>query len=163
MSRGPAGILFFRRSFQPTPHCLFFTAIQNSSGPEELGPATSLAFFGRNLGGIFSITVVSAVVANTLPGILEPKLAPYAALGLPADVITTLAKQGAGGDMAKYLSAIPGDVAQAIITAVQESLNQAIKNGYISMVPIAAIGLITSICIKHEPFKREEAQVHLEQ
>jgi len=66
--------------------------IQNSCGPSELGPATSIAFFGRNLGGIMSITVVSAVVANTLPSILGPKMAPFIAQGVPPELIGALAK-----------------------------------------------------------------------
>jgi Na+/glutamate symporter len=57
---------------------------------------------------------------------------------------------------------LPAATAQAIVLAVQESLNQAIKNGYIAMIPIAVIGLITSICIKHGPFAKAEEQVEVD-
>jgi hypothetical protein len=39
-----------------------------------------------------SITVVSAVVANTLPSILGPKMAPFIAQGVPPELIGALAK-----------------------------------------------------------------------
>lgn len=101
-----------------------------------------------------------------MPGMLEPKLAPLIAAGLPKDLIPVIAKYAAGGEIARFLKGIPQLPEQAvtmILTATSDSLNEAIKKGYISMVPIAAIGFLVALFIKHEPFKKDEAAMKLEQ
>ncbi|KAI9027986.1 major facilitator superfamily domain-containing protein [Hyaloraphidium curvatum] len=137
-------------------------AVQFASGDDEIGPGTSVAFFGRNLGGILAITIVSAVVSNSLPGLLKPQLETLVPQGLPENVIDRIVKYASGGHLGPLLSALPPQLAQAVGAFAVDGLNTAIKRGFIAMVPVAAIGFIASWFIKHVPFRKDGAAVKLE-
>lgn len=136
-------------------------AIQNASPDADIGPATSVAFFGRNLGGIFAVTVVSAVVTNSLSSLLAPTLDPLVQQGLPSDLVPLIIKLSLGGELGQLLTKLPPTVATTIVEAGKLAVNDAIKRGFLSMVPLSVIGFLASLVIKHEPMRKDEAAVHV--
>jgi hypothetical protein len=125
---------------------------QNSVDYPELGVATSLAAFGRSIGGSIGIAIFGTIFSNRL------------AHDLPAQIHKIPLKQLAQPDVVKGLTHLNG----ASVTANPDTLNRlpgvllhAVRLGFtdslhvvfLASVPIAAVGVIGAMLLREVPLR----------
>jgi hypothetical protein len=125
---------------------------QNSVGYSELGVATSLAAFGRSIGGAVGVAIGGTILSSRLDHNLTTQLTkiPSSALASPA-IQGAIAKVHGGSVTASpaLIKAFPPAVQQAVKVGFSDSLHVV----FLASVPVAALGVIGALLLKEVPLR----------
>ncbi|HVS69161.1 MAG TPA: MDR family MFS transporter [Mycobacteriales bacterium] len=125
---------------------------QNSVGYSELGVATSLAAFGRSIGGSIGIAIFGTIFSNRL------------AHDLPAQIHKIPLKELTKPEVIKGLGHLNGASVTAnpatlnklpdvLLHAVRLGFTDALHVVFLASVPVAAIGVIGALLLKEVPLR----------
>jgi MFS family permease len=125
---------------------------QNSVDYAELGVATSLAAFGRSIGGAVGVAIGGTILSGRLNHNLASQVSkiPHSALGSPA-IQSAIAKVHGGSVTASpaLIKRMPLVVQHAVKVGFSDSLHVV----FLASVPVAAIGVIGALLLKEVPLR----------
>jgi hypothetical protein len=125
---------------------------QNSVQYRELGVATSLAAFGRSIGGSIGIAIFGTIFSNRLAHDLPAQIhkIPLSELTKPAVVKGLKHLDGAS------VTANPDDLNRlpaVLLHAVQLGFTDALQVVFLASLPVAALGVIGALLLKEVPLR----------
>jgi MFS family permease len=125
---------------------------QNSVDYSELGVATSLAAFGRSIGGAVGVAIGGTILSSRLDHNLTTQLTkiPRQALSGPG-IQAAIAKVHGGSVTASpaLIKAFPPAVQNAVKVGFSDSLHVV----FLASVPVAALGVIGALLLKEVPLR----------
>ena len=125
--------------------------VQNTTGPQEIGVASSGVNFFRTVGGTTGVAVMGSVLAASMSQQLTDRAkeiaGALAALGEKGKVI---AEQLASG-------ALPTtrDMPESIRVIIEESSAQAISHAFLIGVPLAVLSLVAIVFLPNKPLIKQ--------
>jgi EmrB/QacA subfamily drug resistance transporter len=126
---------------------------QNSVEYRELGVATSLAAFGRSIGGSVGIAVFGTIFSNRLAHDLPEQTSklPKVFTSNPAvkHALANLNGDSIAGSPAA-LKKLPGPLLHAIQVAFSDALHVV----FLASIPVAVVGVIGTLLLKEVPLRR---------
>ncbi len=124
--------------------------VQNTARPSEMGVASSGVTFFRSLGGTIGVSVMGAVVANTITGLFADGRERL------ATAVAGLGEQGA--EVARELASgtLPEVrlMPEPVRVIVEEFYAQAISHAFLIGVPIAVLSLLAILFLPNTPLTR---------
>jgi EmrB/QacA subfamily drug resistance transporter len=125
---------------------------QNSVDYSELGVATSLAAFGRSIGGAVGVAIGGTILSSRLDHNLSSQLTkiPRSALSSPS-VQGAITKVHGGSVTASpaLIKSMPAVVQHAVKVGFSDSLHVV----FLASVPVAALGVIGALLLKEVPLR----------
>ncbi|MCW2602463.1 MAG: transporter [Pseudonocardiales bacterium] len=121
----------------------FVLAAQNAVSAAEMATTTSTVSFFRMMGGSAGVSIMGAILAARVGGLIESDLRDR---GLPADLVDT--------------RRVPelADLAQPARDIVQQAYANGVAHLFLLSAVLAAIGLITVFLIREVPLARKTGQ-----
>jgi EmrB/QacA subfamily drug resistance transporter len=125
---------------------------QNAVEYQELGVATSLAAFGRSIGGAVGVAVGGTILSNQLAHHITAQLAKIPASYQHNPLFTAAITKVKTGDVTASPAAIQAMPA-VVQHAVKVGFSDALHVVFLASVPVAALGVIGALILKEVPLR----------
>ena len=121
--------------------------VQNVAKPSEMGVASSGVTFFRSLGGTIGVSVMGAVLANSLTGLFsDGKERIGAAIAQLGDKGAEVAAQLSSGTLPE-VRLLP----EPVRSIIEDSYAQAISHAFLIGIPLAVVSLIAILFLPNRP------------
>ncbi|MFK0403579.1 MDR family MFS transporter [Microbacterium sp. NPDC090225] len=121
--------------------------VQNVAKPSEMGVASSGVTFFRSLGGTVGVSVMGAVLANSLTGLFaDGKERLGAAIAQLGEKGADVAAQLTGGTLPE-VRLLP----EPVRSIIEDFYAQAISNAFVIGIPLAVISLVAILFLPNRP------------
>lgn len=124
----------------------YVLVVQNASARRDLGVATSLTQFFRNVGSTVGITLLGTVMTSGLTGAIMNQLSP----GLAQQFRGQISELDAGSLVDPNLA---GSLAPQVVEALQEGLAHQLNLSFLAALPLVGIAFVATLAIPNNPLR----------
>lgn len=124
----------------------YVLVVQNAAARRDLGVATSLTQFFRNVGSTVGITLLGTVMTSGLTGAIMNQLSP----GLAQQFRGQISELDAGSLVDPNLA---GSLAPQVVEALQEGLAHQLNLSFLAALPLVGIAFVATLAIPNNPLR----------